>query len=67
MSEELLQTLPHTLGRYQYYKLGATTLAQLKKHKIINVKISGELATKKPDGLIVVPKGATKADRKSVV
>ena len=61
MSEELLQTVPHPLGRYQYYKLGATTLAQLKKHKVISVKVSPELAAKKPDGLIVVPFGATKA------
>ncbi len=61
MSEELLQTIPHPLIRYQYYKLGQSTLTQLKKAKIINVKVSPELASKRPDGLIVIPGGATKA------
>ncbi len=61
MSEELLQTTPHTLLRYVYYKLGSTTIGQLKKEKIINVKVPSELITKKPDGLIVVPNGVTKA------
>ena len=61
MSEELLQTIPHPLARYVYYKLGATTIGQLKKEKIINVKVPSEILTKKPDGLIVVPNGATKA------
>ncbi len=61
MSEELLQTTSHPLVRYVYYTLGQTTLAQLKKEKIINVKVPSEVATKKPDGLIVIPNGATKA------
>lgn len=61
MSEELLQTTPHPLVRYQYYVLGATTLAQLRKEKIISVKVPPEVAKNKPDGLIVVPNGATKA------
>jgi type I restriction enzyme M protein len=61
VSEELLQTTPHQLVRYLYYKLGASTLSQLKKEKIINVKVPLELAAKKPDGLIVVPNGTTKA------
>ena len=34
-SEELLQTTPFWLGRYSYYRLGSTTLSQLKKAKII--------------------------------
>ena len=61
MSEELLQTTPHPLVHYVYYKLGASTIAQLKKEKIINVKVPSDIAVKKPDGLIVVPNGATKA------
>ncbi|MDR0398585.1 MAG: N-6 DNA methylase [Endomicrobium sp.] len=60
MSEELLQTSPFWLGRYAYYRLGSTTLNQLKKAKIIN-KISKGLADKKPDGLIVLPGGIVKA------
>lgn len=35
MSEELLQTTPFWIGRYAYYRLGSTTLNQLKKAKIV--------------------------------
>lgn len=60
MSEELLQTVPVWIGRYAYYRLGSTTLNQLKKSKIIN-KQSKRLLKKKPDGVIVSPGGSTKA------
>ncbi len=60
MSEELLQTTPFSIGRYTYYRLGSTTLGQLKKEKIIN-KQSKKLADKKPDGLITLPGGIVKA------
>lgn len=60
MSEELLQITPITIGRYLFYKLGASTLSQLKKEKIVK-KFSTEIATKKPDGLIVLPGGDVKA------
>lgn len=60
MSEELLQTSPIWIGRYSYYRLGSTTLNQLKKSKIIN-KFSKKLSDKKPDGLIVLPGGNVKA------
>ena len=62
MTEELLQTIPTPLGRYVYYKLGATNLATLAREKVISVKVPSEYALKKPDGLIVVPySGAVKA------
>lgn len=61
MSEELLQIAPHHLGRYLYYRLGASTLAQLAKHKIIGTAFPKQLATKKPDGLVVLPGGVVKA------
>ena len=62
MTEELLQTVPIPLGRYVYYKLGATNLATLGREKVIGVRIPGNFALKKPDGLIVVPySGAVKA------
>lgn len=61
MSEELLQTKAHRLERYEYYKLGATTLGQLLKAKIVNIQIPKRLAMKKPDGLIVARGGPTKA------
>lgn len=60
MSEELLQTVPFCIGRYSYYRLGSTTLNQLKKEKIIN-KQSKKLSDKKPDGLITLSGGVVKA------
>ncbi len=60
MSEELLQTKPFGIGRYLYYRLGSTTLRQLKKAKIIN-KLNKTIADKKPDGLITLPGGDVKA------
>lgn len=56
MSEELLQTIPQKIGRYDYYKLGATTLNQLKNHGLIPKKDYGALRLKKPDGLVLYQK-----------
>ena len=61
MSEELLQTESHPIGRYSYYKLGASTLRQLKNAGIIKSAIPSSLLTKKPDGLVVLHGGSTKA------
>ena len=61
MSEELSQIEPHPLGRYRYYKVGASTLRQLKQAGIIQASIPSHLLAKKPDGLIVLHGGATKA------
>lgn len=52
MSEELLQTVPQKIGKYTYYRLGSTTLEQLKNSGIVPVKNYEELKTKKPDGLV---------------
>ena len=60
MSEELLQTTPFFFFIYSYFRLGSTTLNQLKKAKIIN-KFSKKLADKKPDGLITLSGGIVKA------
>lgn len=61
MSEELLQTVPVPIGRYTYYRLGATTVAQLSRAGIIPGRPPGEIRKNKPDGLIVLGKGAAKA------
>ena len=62
MTEELLQTVATPLGRYIYYKLGATNLATLGREKVISARVPSEFALMKPDGLIVVPySGAVKA------
>lgn len=60
MSEELLQTMPQKIGGYVYYKLGNTTLKQLKANGLIPKKNYGELENKKPDGLVLY-QGAVKA------
>ena len=61
MSEELLQTKAHRLDRYEYYRLGASTLTQLANAKIITARFPRAIANKKPDGLIVAPHAAVKA------
>lgn len=61
MSEELLQTKSESIGRYLFYKLGATNLGQLRKNNIINSKFDKDFSNKKPDGLIVLPGGDVKA------
>ena len=53
MSEELLQTIPQKVGKYTYYRLGSTTLNQLKNHGIVPERDYGELGIKKPDGLVL--------------
>ena len=52
MSEDWLQTEPKEIGRYTYYRLGNTTLDQLKTQGIIPKKNYGNLKMKKPDGLV---------------
>ena len=53
MSEELLQTIPQKVGKYTYYRLGSTTLRQLKNNGIIPRRDYGDLEPKKPDGLVI--------------
>ena len=60
-SEELQQRSPKTLGRFLYYGLGASTLQQLKRGKIIRSTFSSHIAQKKPDGLVVLAGGRVKA------
>ncbi|MCZ6819063.1 MAG: N-6 DNA methylase [Calditrichaeota bacterium] len=52
MSEELLQTIPQQIGKYTYYRLGNTTLAQLRTAGIIPKKNYAGLEAKRPDGLV---------------
>ena len=52
MSEDLLQTIPQKIGKYTYYRLGNTTLEQLKNSGIIPTKNYKNLKNKKPDGLV---------------
>lgn len=59
MSNNLLQTTPFGIGRYSYYRLGSTTLNQLKKAKII-IRIAKPLSDKKPDWFIIISSGVVK-------
>lgn len=61
MSEELIQISPKPLGRYSYFRIGSTTLKQLKDHGIIHGRFSGGIKAKKPDGLITLSGGVVKA------
>lgn len=56
MSEELLQTLPLQIGRFTYYRIGATTLSQLRNAGIVPKAHYALLERKKPDGLVVYQK-----------
>ena len=52
MSEELLQTIPQQIGKFTYYRLGNTTLAQLRTAGLIPKRQYRNLERKKPDGLV---------------
>ena len=61
MSEELLQTKPFSIGRYTYHRLGASTISQIVQAGLIQGPVPASIRNNKPDGLIVLGKGATKA------
>lgn len=61
MSEELLQATSVPIGRYAYHRLGASTIRQLIAAGIISTKPSKHVLRNKPDGLIVLGKGAVRA------
>ncbi len=52
-SEQLLQVVPQKIGKYLYYRLGETTINQLKNAGLIPKKDYGGLLKKKPDGIIL--------------
>jgi hypothetical protein len=57
MSEELIQrnlvAAPESMGAWNYYNIGATSLKALKGAKIIPSKDYEDFESKKPDALIV--------------
>ena len=54
MSEELQQVVPITIGQYRYYRLGSTTIAQLRNTGIVPKKNYTGIERKKPDGLLTL-------------
>ncbi|WP_197688522.1 N-6 DNA methylase [Burkholderia pseudomallei] len=61
MSEELMQVVPSRVGRFLYYPTRASSLVQLRKAKVISLKVEKNLEKKRPDGLIVFPRGSVMA------
>lgn len=61
MSEDLVQSATHSLGRYGYLRLGSTTLSQLKRSKYVRGRLDGADESRKPDGIVFLPRGGIKA------
>lgn len=61
MSEDLIQNQEVAFGRYRYLRLGSTTLNQLSKSKLIKGSVGDADKQRKPDALVLLPKGGIKA------
>lgn len=61
MSEDLVSGSPRPLGRYEYRRLGATTLGQLRRAKLLRKPVASQHAQRKPDAIIYLPLGGIKA------
>ncbi len=61
MSEDLVSGAPRLLGRYEYRRLGATTLLQLKRARLLRKPVAPEHGQRKPDAIIYLPLGGIKA------
>ena len=56
MSEELLHTVPQSIGKYIYYSLGETTIKQLMENGLIPRRAYKGILRKKPDGIVFYQK-----------
>jgi len=61
VSEDLVSGSPKPLGRYEYQRLGATTLLQLRRAKLLRKPVAPEHGQRKPDAIIYLPLGGIKA------
>ncbi len=61
LSEDLVSGSPRPLGRYEYRRLGATTLGQLRRAKILRRTVDPQHSQRKPDAIIYLPLGGIKA------
>lgn len=52
MSEELLYTIPQSIGKYTYYALHETTIRQLMESGLIPRRTYKGILRKKPDGIV---------------
>lgn len=53
MSEQLIQIIPQSIGKYQYLRLGETTIKQLMENGYIPKRQYKGLMRKKPDGIVL--------------
>lgn len=61
LSEDLVSGSPRPLGRYEYRRLGSTTLGQLRRAKILRRPVAPEHSQRKPDAIVYLPLGGIKA------
>ena len=61
MSEDLVQSATHSIGRYGYLRLGSTKFSQLKRSKYIRGRLDATEEARKPDGIVFLPRGGIKA------
>lgn len=54
--EQLSQVVPIELGKFSYYRIGETTIKQLKDAGLIANKDYGLIVRKKPDGIVIYQK-----------
>lgn len=61
LSEDLVSGSPRPLGRYEYRRLGSTTLSQLRRAKLLRRPVAPEHSQRKPDAIVYLPLGSIKA------
>jgi type I restriction enzyme M protein len=61
VSEDLVQSASHPLGRYEYIRLGSTSLKQLRTSRYIRTALQPDETGRKPDGIVFLATGGIKA------
>lgn len=61
MSEDFVSSRARKLGRFGYFSLGSTTLAQLKRSSFVRSSLTKAEERRKPDGIVFLPLGGIKA------
>ena len=61
MSEDLVQSASHPLGRYEYLRLGSTSLKQLRTSRYVRTALQPDETGRKPDGIVFLATAGVKA------
>jgi type I restriction-modification system DNA methylase subunit len=61
VSEDLVQSASHPIGRYEYLRLGSTTLKQLRTSRYVRTTLQPDETGRKPDGIVFLATGGIKA------